>query len=187
MRNIYIHIHTYIHTYIHIYIYICTNIDRDLETSDLNSFFRVTLTRRSIWPLRSPTSSNSRPLLSRSGLPPAATADLCSRGISIYPYICLYKILRYIYTYMCVCVCVCVRIYLYLNIVYMYMYLYMQGDFDSQKYLSTRSPCSSNSRPLLSRGIYIHTCIYFYVCLSVCLSVHIYVYIYIYIYTYIYI
>ena len=97
MRNIYIHINTYIHTYIHIYIYICTNIDRDLETSDLNSFFRVTLTRRSIWPLRSPT-SNNRPLISR----------------YIYLSICMFiwNIEVYIYIYVCVCVCVYTYIYI---------------------------------------------------------------------------
>ena len=85
----------------------------------------MTLTRRSIWPLRSPTSSNSRPLLSRSGLPPAATADLCSRGISIYPHICLYKILRYIYTYMCVCVCVCMYISIFKYSIYIYIFIYI--------------------------------------------------------------
>ncbi len=39
-------------------------------------------------------------------------------------------------------------IYIYIYI-YIYVYIYMQGDFNSQKYLSNRSPCSSNSRPLL--------------------------------------
>jgi hypothetical protein len=74
-----------------------------------------------------------------------------SRGISIYPYICLYKIWRYIYIY--------IYIYKYINIeryiciyIYIYIYIYIHTHiYIERKIFPRRSSCSSSSRPLLSR------------------------------------